>query len=298
MAKEMRTGVIKYNIKSRMRSYRGVERDFNIPELVKVINSPEVQERVKQGDLNGFYGHYPRVKFGIEPGESQIENGKMVYLEPCCRTIKLKAYDDGTIEHEQEFFNTELGRKAWERLKDNSGGFSSVISMKPKYGFHGFDFVNEPNYASNRPYSVTFDSTGQSEDVAKSDIFILDDVGDQLQAQYQVALDSLHEAYRDNDILKQENEALHQSLANLEQNSNELLDKTVYLEQKIEAMKLEKLEEKRQSEMTLDSVIASADKFKFADIEIPMDDEDNNEDTDKADLKQAADRVMSYCNWR
>lgn len=154
MAKDMITPIIRFNLKERMRQFSGKERKFDIPKLVKIINSEHVQERVRLGDLNGFYGHHARIQFGAEPQEGGIVDGKYVHLEPCCRTIYLKAYDDGTVEHQQEFFATELGSKAWQRLQDKSGGFSSVISMKNGGDFHGFDYVNEPNFSANRPYTL------------------------------------------------------------------------------------------------------------------------------------------------
>ena len=43
----METPLITYNLKERGRKYRGTDRDYNIPQLVKYINGNECQEKVK-----------------------------------------------------------------------------------------------------------------------------------------------------------------------------------------------------------------------------------------------------------
>lgn len=268
MAKEMRTGVIRFNLKERMRTYNGTERNFNIKALVNVINGEKVQERVRLGDLNGYYGHYPRIKWGAEPGESRVDNGKMVILEPCCRTIKLKAYDDGTIEHEQEFLNTELGRKAWERLQDKSGGFSSVITTGANYDFHGFDYVNEPNYSSNRPYT-TLDSVNAS---TEGEVFVMDDVGDINKAERQMLLDSIALYTSENEQLKAENALLTDSITNLSSQNDELLEETISLKEKIRQLN----NPQNTQGVTLDSVIEKANRFKQATLESFANAEDNS----------------------
>ena len=63
----METKIITYNLKDRGRQYRGKERNFNIRAIVDAINSPECQERVKNRDMHGFYGHLTRVKCGMIP---------------------------------------------------------------------------------------------------------------------------------------------------------------------------------------------------------------------------------------
>lgn len=62
---KMVTPIIRYNLKERMRRFNGTVRNFNIPKLVENINSPAMQERVKLGDLHGYYGHYRVQNLGL-----------------------------------------------------------------------------------------------------------------------------------------------------------------------------------------------------------------------------------------
>lgn len=108
---KMLTPIIRYNLKERMRRFNGSPRNFDIPRLVANINSQAMQERVKLGDLHGYYGHWARTKFGAEPKEGGVVDGKIVNLEPCFRTIYLKAYDDAQSNIKQNFLITTLVEK-------------------------------------------------------------------------------------------------------------------------------------------------------------------------------------------
>ena len=158
-----RSGLIRFNAKRRMRTYRGQSRDFNIPRLMDAVNSAAVQERVRKGDMQGYYGHWPRRVFGMEPEEGGIVDGKVVTLEPSHRIIYLRGYENGDIEHEVEFLDNEAGRTAYQNHMVNKvGGFSTVISGRgDNYCFHGMDFVMEPNFSGNRAFA-TLDSTSQA----------------------------------------------------------------------------------------------------------------------------------------
>ena len=156
----IKTGRIKYNVNNRGRAFRGKDRHFDTTALAKLVNGGACQERVAKGDMLGYYGHWPRVKFGMEPIEGGIVGGKAVAIEPAIRTTFLKAYDDGTIEHESEFLETEPGKAAARLFLSKAGGFSSAIDA-PKRGnvnvpsaFYGFDYVLEPNYTTNRGYML------------------------------------------------------------------------------------------------------------------------------------------------
>lgn len=154
----MRTGLIRFNVRERGRRFRGQERNFDTTALAELVNGGEVQERVKNGDLVGYYGHWPRVKFGMEPTEGAVVAGRQVNLEPAIRTVSLRAHPDGTIEHEAEFLDTAPGRLAQRLYQSKTGGFSSAInaprrgSIQVPTSFHGFDYVIEPNFTTNRGY--------------------------------------------------------------------------------------------------------------------------------------------------
>lgn len=188
----MKTGVIRFNVKERGRQFRGQNRLLDTAALALVINGGSVQERVKNGDLLGYYGHWPRLKFGLDLSEGGLVNGKPIAVEPAIRTLSIKAYPDGTIEHEAEFLDTESGRLAQRLFQSKAGGFSSAIHA-PKRGsqnvpedFHGFDYVLEPNYTTNRGYLL--DSAGNPIDLdalADEEVVLLDEV-----QQYNSLLDS------------------------------------------------------------------------------------------------------------
>ncbi|WP_289172059.1 hypothetical protein [uncultured Parasutterella sp.] len=156
-----KTSLITYNLHERGRQYRGQDRSkIDFSRIIDFINGPECQEMVKNRDLLGYYGHYARMKYGLSPTEVGAVRGEApVTLQPAIVTTKIKAYKDGTIEHQAEFLNTDNG-KICEKLYDSRvGGFSSAISGD-KSRFFGFDYVLEPNYSTNRGYM--FDSVSVS----------------------------------------------------------------------------------------------------------------------------------------
>ena len=149
----METKIITYNLKDRGRQYRGKERNFNIRSIVSAINGPACQERVKNRDMLGYYGHWPRIKFGMVPQEGGMDSGRPSLVEPALVTTFLKAHDDGTIEHQAEFLDTDSGQVAAKLYAGRVGGFSSAIDQhRPE--FFGFDYVLEPNYSTNRGYTL------------------------------------------------------------------------------------------------------------------------------------------------
>ena len=166
-----KTGIIKFNLADRMRKHRGQERNFDLDAAVRLINGGPVQERVKHGDMVGYYGHWPRVKFGLDPEEGGFLEGKQISLEPAVRTVHLKAFPDGTVEHEQEFLDTASGKVAERVYGSNAYGFSSAMDSRRlggktvPTGFFGFDFVREPNYTQNRGYAMALDGVMDEGDV-------------------------------------------------------------------------------------------------------------------------------------
>jgi hypothetical protein len=190
----MKTGIISFNVKDRGRQYRGQDRNFDCVALARVINGPEVQERVRNRDLHGYYGHLPRRLFGMNPGEGGIYRGQHVRIEPALVTTTLRALDDGTIEHEEEFLDTPPGRSAKRLFSSRAGGWSSAITCDETAtrlagrdiasGFFGFDYVAEPNYATNRGFAL--------DGVSEEDGVVLDAVTDSQSAI--VMLDGLYNA--------------------------------------------------------------------------------------------------------
>ena len=180
----IKTGVIRFNVRDRGRRFRGQDRNFDTVALADLINGPEVQERVENGDMLGYWGHWPRVKFGMDVSEGTMVGGKPVHIEPAVRTTYLKAFPDGTIEHESEFLDTAPGRLAGRVWSSKAGGWSSAInaprrgSLQVPTSFHGFDYVLEPNFTTNRGYAL--DSAGnriETDGLDEAELMVLDEVG-------------------------------------------------------------------------------------------------------------------------
>lgn len=166
----MITDTITFNVRERGRVARGKDRNFDTVALASLINGAAVQEKVKHGDMVGYYGHWPRLKFGMEPAEGGIVDGKVVAVEPAIRIVELKAESDGTIRHRTEFLNTPGGVLAKALYDSKTGGFSSAIVTAPNtspgvpIGFYGFDYVLEPNYTFNRGHKLVLDSAELAEE--------------------------------------------------------------------------------------------------------------------------------------
>jgi hypothetical protein len=221
-----KTGVIKFNVTERGRKFRGQDRNFDTVTMAQLINGAEVQEKVKHGDMVGYLGHWPRIKFGMNPCEGGIVDGKAVALEPAIRTVSIKAFPDGTIEHEAEFLDTAPGKMAARMHASKTGGFSSAIDTRriadkqSPTGFYGFDYVLEPNFTHNRGYAVALDGVFDEESVfdAISEqqqlVAIFDGMFDQVQSAY----DTLKAAF---DTVCQENEGLIDQLAKIGRKKSE-----------------------------------------------------------------------------
>lgn len=200
--------LIRYNLKERGRQYNGIKRSFDIAALVARINSPETQEKVTTRAMLGYHGHWPRIMFGLEPQEGGMKGGKPFSIEPAFVTTYLKAFDNGDIEHQPEILETEPGLIVRRMFSNRVGGFSSAINMDTN-DFAGFDYVNDPNYSTNRGYELALDSTGdggmslvdvmmaEQEDRITSMQLLLDTMEDTVV----LALDSAGRLERDNNEL-------------------------------------------------------------------------------------------------
>lgn len=156
-----KTKLITYNLSDRGRSEGvGTDRsDVSIKSMVDRINASDTQELVASGDMYGYYGHELRGRFGMNPPDVWVnpETGESIRLEPAIRTIKLSADNDGNVSAQHEFLDTDNGKYSERLYANNAGGFSSAVMRKMgnagKYdvtGFHGYDYVRQPNYNTNR----------------------------------------------------------------------------------------------------------------------------------------------------
>lgn len=155
----METPVIRYNLKDRGRQHTGQKRNFNIRAIADAINSPATQEMVASRGMLGYYGHAPRVRYGLAPVEGGFEQGKYKVVQPAIVTTHLSADYDGNVEHRAEFLDTEDGALAAKLWRNKVGGFSSAIDER-KPAFYGFDYVAQPNFLGNSFRGAALDSIG------------------------------------------------------------------------------------------------------------------------------------------
>lgn len=163
-----KTAKLSYNLHDRGRKYNGSDRsnvDFN--EMIKLINSNQVQELAQTGSLYGYYGHSIRQRFGMRPPETVVVDGKTIHLEPAFKTIEIVAHKNGQVEHINEFLDNDAGEYASRQYKAKAGGFSTAVNYKPvgvgkllPVGFFGFDYVLQPNYTTNNGDGQLYDDIG------------------------------------------------------------------------------------------------------------------------------------------
>lgn len=150
------TPKIRFNLMDRGRKDTGQKRSWDLEAISDAIMSRECQERVRNRDMIGYLGHWPRVRFGMAGAEGGIADGKAHAVEPAIVTVKLSANSRGDIEHQTEFLNTQPGQIAQRMFDSSVGGFSTAIDQSvPR--FFGMDYVQQPNYLSNSFRGVTLD---------------------------------------------------------------------------------------------------------------------------------------------
>lgn len=229
----MRTGIITYNVRERGRQHRGAERNFDTVALAALINSGDVQERVKNRDMHGYNGHWPRMIFGMNPVEGGIHEGRQITLEPALTLTSLEASPDGVIRYEVEFNDNPPGRVAHRLWKSKRGGFSSAIDCVRRggqdvpIGFYGFDYVLEPNFAKNRGFTLD----GVDSVPEEGRVVLLDGVAFVPQGERALALDGVAAEVqagtaamdRDYQVLLKANEELAQTVGRLATENNELV---------------------------------------------------------------------------
>ncbi|OJU92394.1 MAG: hypothetical protein BGO19_14045 [Acinetobacter sp. 38-8] len=159
-----KTKRITFNLHERGRKHSGKDRsNVDMNEMIRQINSPQVQEMVKTGTLYGFNGHEIRKRYGMNPPDSTVIDGKVVYLERSFRTLECYADKNGNVSHVTEFLDNESGEWARKQYLARIGGFSSAQNYKKAglglipVGFFGFDYVGQPNYSTNVGDGQLFD---------------------------------------------------------------------------------------------------------------------------------------------
>lgn len=218
------TPLIRYNLKDRGRQHTGQPRNFNIRAVCDSINSPACQERVATRGMTGFFGHLPRLRFGMIPAEGGIDGGKYVPVEPAFVTTYLKADYDGNVEHRAEFLDTTAGLLAKKLFDGKTGGFSSAIAAKNNQ-FFGLDYVLDPNFVQNSYRGIVLDdangmlyddvAAAEQDEQAHGMIYLLDSIEAERSTTSAVI-----------DRLTEENEQLLSMLARTGVSAGAVLDST------------------------------------------------------------------------
>ncbi|PTQ86874.1 hypothetical protein [Nitrosomonas ureae] len=166
------TPMIRYSLKERGRKYTGQSRNFNIQKIFDSVNGGACQETVNSRGMIGYYGHFPRIRFGMHPSEGGLDGGKYVPVQPAFITTHLKVTMDGMVEHQAEFLDTAAGQVAEKLFFQKVGGFSSAIDEK-RPQFYGFDYVLQPNFLDNSFRGVAFDDalSGNTGDLTYDDVY-------------------------------------------------------------------------------------------------------------------------------
>lgn len=207
----METPVIRYNLKDRGRKFTGKERHFNIKVICDAINGPACQETVNSRGMIGYYGHLPRIRFGMTPNEGGVDGGKYVPVEPAFVTTYLKADYDGNVEHKAEFLDTAAGKIAAKLWNSKVGGFSSAIDER-RPEFYGLDYVVQPNFLTNSFRGVSLDDVygGDPVGITYDDVYAAE-VEEQSQTVIMLLDSANYERERMNEViehLRAENEQM------------------------------------------------------------------------------------------
>lgn len=167
----MQPPLIRYNLKDRGRQHTGQARNFNLRAIADAINSPATQETVASRGMLGYYGHAPRVRYGLAPVEGGFEGGKYKAVQPAIVTTYLRADYDGNVEHRTEFLDTEDGALAAKLWAGKIGGFSSAIDERAP-AFYGFDYVAQPNYLGNSFRNVVMDGVQGEAGITYDSVYV------------------------------------------------------------------------------------------------------------------------------
>lgn len=290
-----KTNKIRYNLFDRGRALNGIDRsNVNMKSMIGLINSAKIQELVETNVLLGYYGHQVRQRYGMIPPETAFVGGKLEYLEPAVRTIYLKAYENGDVEHITEFLDTQSGEYARRQYVAKVGGFSTAVVYQknslPREPIFlgGFDYVHQPNWSTNNGDGELYDSLYLPDELSENEC-AFDSMTD-------IALLAPHQA----DIARQ----LEQSYLN----QKEMISARLQLgDMQLQARKLE-LQEQRKAEVytgmvgtvinDFDSMVSKAEKDaeRVRNLILPNDEKAPNQDNDYPDANKKAKWFNAFKN--
>lgn len=138
-------------------------RKYLVSAVSDILNSPETQERMKLGELYGFYGHGRREAHFNRTGSIRLPETSVIMVEgapvvvdnvPSNRTIDISVSPDGVVSHTQEIIDTPTGLIVDGMERSKAGGWSWATKGGSQAGhaiiqeYAGMDFVGIPNFIS------------------------------------------------------------------------------------------------------------------------------------------------------
>ncbi|MEB2478219.1 head processing protein [Citrobacter freundii] len=138
-------------------------RQYLVSAVSDIFNSPETQERMKLGELYGFYGHGRREAHFNKTGSIRLPETSVIMVEgapvvvdnvPSNRTLDISVSPDGIVSHTQEILDTPTGQIVNGMEKSQAGGWSWATKGGTQNGkaiireYAGMDYVGIPNFLS------------------------------------------------------------------------------------------------------------------------------------------------------
>ncbi|HAV1601583.1 TPA: head processing protein [Enterobacter hormaechei subsp. xiangfangensis] len=181
MAKSLRTVTDRFSLVDLYRQHTTQNgRNYLIDAVASVITRPDTQERMKLGELYGYYGHGRREQHYNKTGSIRLPETSVIMVEgapvivdnvPSNRTVDISVSEDGIVTHTQEILDTPTGQIVDGMERSQAGGWSWATKGGTQGGraivreFAGFDFVTIPNFISLDRVATMFES-GEAEEEA------------------------------------------------------------------------------------------------------------------------------------
>lgn len=181
--KALRTVTDSYSLIDKVRRFTPQnDRNYILRSIRETFASPENVERMKLGEMFGYYGHGRRAAYYAKTGKLNLPefavvmvDGKPVQLEnvPSNRTLEVSVDDNGIVTHTQEILDTDPGNIVDGMERSKAGGWSWATggadsSVSTVTSFHGYDYVVNPNYISLSHPSLMLESAEDRFEVIRS----------------------------------------------------------------------------------------------------------------------------------
>lgn len=155
-----------FNLFQEGRTYTGHHRNYILENAIKTCYAPETREKIRLREALGYLGHGRRELAGRlalpEVSAIKMADGTACITEnvPSNVTTAFEVNKDGMVTHTQEILETAPGKIISGLNASKVGGFSWACGgvdggaggRTRITDFHGFDYVMNPGFATNRGY--------------------------------------------------------------------------------------------------------------------------------------------------